>query len=75
MKYKYYEFAFLGNRIYNHERMQRVRWWNRVFGFPGRYEIYKVTIVTNLGPQKAHQLAKEELEQLGYYEQIMGDKF
>ncbi len=33
------KYVFTINKMYNSEQIHRVRWWNKLFGFPGQFVI------------------------------------
>lgn len=65
-------YVFLTNNMYASSSIRRVRWWNRLFGFPGRTVVATAEIDVDLDEDDAYGLVRHEFAEIGLIPQLMG---
>lgn len=69
-------YVYAENNMYNCALIYPVRWWNKIFGFPGRTVISTVSFssdITKHSPE-LYEIAKQELAESGFHPHILGVK-
>lgn len=65
-------YVFLTNNMYASSIIRRVRWWNRLFGFPGRTVVAHAEIDGDLDEDDAYGLVRYEFAEMGLIPHLMG---
>lgn len=66
-----YDWVFTVNNIYNCGQIRRVRWWNKLIGFPGE----TIVAICNTGfmdEKESHEYARKQFEKMGHNPHVMG---
>lgn len=66
------QYVYVSNIMYNCGNIKPVRWWNRIFGFPGRVIVATVSLNMSKFTDESYRLARKEFEQLGLRPHVMG---
>lgn len=68
-----FHYAFCGNVMYNSESIHLVKWWSWPF-IKSAMIIHAECRVSAKSEREARKIAKAEFEEIGLYEQVMGDR-
>lgn len=72
-KVKTYEFWIVQNKMYASKTIRQVRWWNKWLILSGCIVLAKCKFkAIDINDEDAIKIANIELEEDGYYEEIMG---